>query len=98
MKKNKLFKQGRGELFKAFTKLRTPKEAEKFLIDILTPQELDDLVERWLIVRSLLLKKTQREVRDLLGIAISTVTRGARQIRYGTGGFQLLMKRLGIVK
>ena len=80
------------DLIKAFHKLKTPKQIEKFLLDICTPQELDQLVERLQIVTLLNQGLTQRQVRDKLGVSISTVTRGARQLKYGHGGFKFLLK------
>lgn len=85
----------RAELFKAFTLLKTPKEAEQFLIDILTPQELSAVIERWLLVKALRAGTPQRHIRDMLGVAIATITRGSRQLKYGSGGFERIMKRMG---
>lgn len=85
---------GRRELVRAFLKLKTSGEVEKFLEDILTPQEFEALVERWLLVKLLLEGKTQREVRDELGVAIATVTRGAKQLKYGSGGFEMAVRRI----
>ncbi|MDP2625268.1 MAG: YerC/YecD family TrpR-related protein [Candidatus Peregrinibacteria bacterium] len=95
MPSKKLFKTGRQELSQAFLEMKTSKEMDKFLEDLLTPQELETLVERWLLIKLLLDGKTQREVRDELGIGIATVTRGSKQLKYGTGGFEMAVKRVG---
>lgn len=94
MVSTKKIQDGRKELLRAFTQLKTSKDAERFLEDILTPQELNAVVERWMLIKLLIEGKTQREVRDELGIAIATVTRGARQLKYGTGGFKMALNRI----
>ncbi len=58
------------------------------LSDLLTPAEKKALGERWAIVKGLAGGQSQRDVRDAVGVSISTVSRGARQLRYGHGGFE----------
>lgn len=55
------------------------------LTDLLTPQEAETLLERVEILRLLNAGATQREVAAKLGISVTTVNRGARVIKYGTG-------------
>ncbi len=64
------------------------------LSDLLTPAEKKALTERWAIVKNLAAGSSQREVRDAVGVSISTVSRGARQLRYGHGGFELAFDTL----
>lgn len=82
------------ELFTVMTKMKNAKEAEKFLTDILTPQELESIAERWQIMKLLLEgKKSQREIQETLGTAVATITRGSRMMKYGTGGFEMMYRR-----
>lgn len=81
------------ELYRAFSKVRTPAEAEIFLEDILTPQELESLALRVQIIKQLMKGRSHREIAKLLGISISKVTRGSHVVQYGTGGFKLILKR-----
>ena len=55
------------------------------LADLLTPQEAEALAERADILRLLNAGLTQREAAAKLGISVTTVNRGARVIKYGTG-------------
>ena len=64
------------------------------LSDLLTPAEKKALSERWAIVKGLAGGRSQREVRDSVGVSISTVSRGARQLQYGHGGFELAFETL----
>lgn len=76
-----------------FLKLRTVPEVKQFLDDLLTPQELKILVERWEIVKGLAAGKSQREIRDELKTGIMTVTRGSAALKRGSGGFMMMLKR-----
>ena len=60
---------------------------ERLLDDLLTPAEVEALGERWAIVKLLSAGHSQRKVRDEVGVSITTVSRGSRQLKYGTGGF-----------
>ena len=63
-----------------------------FLQNILTPAELDEIAARLQIVK--LLKKgiSQRDVAEKLGVSIGTVSRGARELKYGAPGFKTVLK------
>ncbi len=83
------------ELYQVFSKIKNPAEAKDFLDDILTPQELESIAERWQIVKLLLEgKKSQREIQETLGTAVATITRGSRMIKYGNGGFEKMYKKM----
>lgn len=83
------------DLYKLFCAIETPHEAEVLLADILTPQELDSVAERWQEIQLLAKGMTQRDVAKKLNISISKVTRGSRMLQYGSGGFSLFLKKLG---
>jgi len=67
----------------------------EFLKDILTPAEFEALALRWQIVKKLNKGETHRSVAGDLGLGISTVTRGSRELRNKNGGFHLVLKKLG---
>lgn len=82
------------ELFELILNLKNYDEVESFISDILTPQELDAVAERWQIVKMLLEgKHSQRDIAEKLSVAIATVTRGNRQINYGNGGFKKIFEQ-----
>ena len=66
----------------------------RLLQDFLTPQELEDLVLRWEIIKLLHTGMPQREIAHQLGVAIGTVSRGARELKYGHNGFVQLLNTL----
>ena len=61
------------------------KDMAAVLDDLCTPQEIVELSERLHIFRKLKAGKTQRAIADDLGISVTTVTRGSRVLKYGTG-------------
>lgn len=82
------------EFYKLFASISSEKEAEKLLQDILTPQELSSVAERWQLVQMLHAGVPQREIAKKLGISISKITRGSREMQYGSGGFECFLKKL----
>lgn len=75
------------DLLRVLAAVQDPDIIERILDDLLTPAETRSVRERWAIVTRLAAGMTQREVRDEVGVAIATVSRGAQQLRYGNGGF-----------
>ena len=82
------------EMLELIGSARNKGELKELLSALLTPQEYGEIVKRWQIVRLLMKGATQRAVRDELNVSIATVTRGAREVRYGTGIFHRLYHRL----
>jgi len=86
-------KQHYKDLYQLMVAISSEREAKKLLEDILTPQELDSLAERWQIVQELEKGISQRDISKKLGVSISKVTRGSRVMQYGTGAFKQFLKR-----
>ncbi len=82
------------ELAGILSSISDEKQMGKLLQDFLTPQELEDLVLRWEIIKLLHQGLPQREIAKELGVAIGTVSRGARELKYGHNGFVQLLKSL----
>ena len=82
------------ELAPILTSITEAKQMSELLQDFLTPQELEDLVLRWEIIKLLHKGLPQREIAKELGVAIGTVSRGARELKYGHNGFVQLLKTL----
>ena len=83
-----------GDLLKVLALLRRDADIARLLSDLLTPQETEALTERWLIAERLSRGESQRVVADALGVSITTVSRGARSLKYGSGGFALALGTL----
>lgn len=80
------------ELVEIIVSLKRKDLTLAFLKNILTPAELDEIATRLQIVK--LLKKgiPQREIVKKLGVSIGTVSRGARELKYGEQGFNQILK------
>jgi len=84
------------ELVEVFSKIHGDKNfMHEFLLDILTPSEFETLALRWQLVKKLNKGETHRTVAGDLGLGISTVTRGSRELRNKNGGFHSMLKKLG---
>lgn len=82
------------DLLAVLAGLSNPQDIASLLSDLLTPQETEALTERWLIAERLSRGESQRAVADALGVSITTVSRGARSLKYGSGGFALALMML----
>ena len=82
------------QLYELFASVKDEKEAELLLQDILTPQELDSVAERWQLVQALASGMPQREIAKKLNISISKITRGSRMLQYGEGGFRHFLGKM----
>ena len=96
MKNKAKLKEYKKELIEIFLKAGENKNLmAEFLVDVLTPAEFDILALRWQIIKKLNKGETHRSIAGDLGLGISTVTRGSRELRNKKGGFHLILKKLG---
>ena len=84
------------ELSRILASITDEEQMGKLLQDFFTPQELEDLVLRWEIIKLLNTGMPQREIAKQLGVAIGTVSRGARELKYGHNGFVELLNKLEV--
>ena len=86
--------QYKKEIIEIFSKISGDRELMfEFLRDILTPSEFNNISLRWQIIKKLDKGETHREIAGDLGLGISTVTRGSRELRNKNGGFTLVLKK-----
>ncbi|MCF7844608.1 MAG: trp operon repressor [Kiritimatiellales bacterium] len=83
------------DLYELFASVENKSEAEKLLKDILTPQELASVAERWQLVQKLSADEPQRKISKDLNVSISKITRGSRMLKFGGGGFKYFLKKMG---
>ncbi len=77
-----------------FSKLENETEIFEFLSAILTPKELQNLEERAQIIRGILEKKSQRAIAQKTGASLATISRGSREIQFGSGILQKIFSRI----
>lgn len=79
------------DLLEVLATLQAPEDVSRVLQDLMSASEIQACRERWEIVKALDEGQTQREVRDRLGVSVTTVNRGNQQLKYGAGGFRLAL-------
>lgn len=82
------------ELCRVFLAVKNRGEWDALLHSLFTPAEYDEFARRWQVVSRLMAGKPHRLVSKQTRVGIGTVTRGAREIKYGSGILQKLHKRL----
>ncbi|MBQ7243808.1 MAG: hypothetical protein IJS52_06350 [Bacilli bacterium] len=81
------------ELFEEILKLESVEECEAFFADLCTITELDAMLQRVKSAKMLLDDKTFAEVSEATGISSATLARVSKAIKYGEGGYELILKR-----
>jgi TrpR-related protein YerC/YecD len=82
------------ELCEAIASLRSPDEVGRFLRDLCTMSELEAMAHRWQAARLLDEGLPYLEISKRTHASTTTVTRVAHWLRYGEGGYRLVLDRL----
>ena len=82
------------ELCAVLLALGNPQQARNFLNDLCTPTEVAALADRWHAARLLYQGLSQRDTASRTGVALGTVTRVARALKSGHGGYRALLQKL----
>jgi TrpR-related protein YerC/YecD len=80
-------------LAKTMLEIKDEKKMLKFLRDLCTLEELEEISNRWYIVRLLHKKMSYREIAKKTGVSTTTVTRIAHWLNHGEGGYQELVDK-----
>lgn len=86
------------ELCKTIANLKSKEEVSKFLLDLCTPAELSAMSDRWKAARLLRDGLSYREIYEKSGVSTATVTRVARCLTLGAGGYRLVLDRTNPMK
>ncbi len=81
-------------LFDAIVSLRTREDAAQFFRDLCTRRELEEMSQRWAVVRQLAGDRPYREIAAETGVSTATIVRINQWLRHGTGGYQAMLDRL----
>lgn len=73
--------QGLKEICEIISILKQPKEIEKFLSEILTENELKDVIDRWDILKMLSKNESQRNISKKLSVSLCKITRGSKILK-----------------
>jgi TrpR-related protein YerC/YecD len=83
------------DLARAVAAVRDEDEALRFLRDLCTIRELQEFGHRWQVARLLDEGFPYHEISERTGASSATISRVNQWLRYGRGGYRLLLDRLG---
>ncbi len=81
-------------LFDAFLGLETREDAERFVRDLCTLNEIRDMSQRWAVVRLLDAGMHYAQISRETGASTATITRIASWLHHGEGGYRDALDRL----
>lgn len=81
-------------LFEAILSLENEAQCERFLEDLCTIRELDDMADRLKVAKRLLNQETYEEISEKTKVSSATISRINRCIQYGSGGYQEIISKL----
>lgn len=81
------------QLLQAVILLNDVEEAQAFFSDLCTPSELTSMADRWQVVPLLQQGMPYRTIHEKTGVSVTTITRVARALTLGHGGYQLVFER-----
>jgi len=82
------------DLYEAILQLESVEECQKFFRDLCTEQELTAFNERFAVAMRLYNKESYRKIAKETGASTTTVTRVARWLKSGSGGYSLILDRI----
>ena len=81
------------ELYEAFVAVDNVADSERFLNDLCTAKELEQMAQRVRAAKLLLKGKTYAQVITETDISSATLSRVSRCIQYGEGGYAAVLKK-----
>lgn len=85
------------DLFEAILQLETLEECYRFFEDVCTIKEVQAIAQRLEVAKLLKANKTYNEIEDETGASTATISRINRSLNYGVDGYNLVLKKLGII-
>lgn len=85
-------------LFEAVLQLETLEECYRFFEDICTIKEIQAIAQRLEVAKLLKQNKTYNEIESETGASTATISRINRSLNYGVDGYNLVLKRLGLIE
>ncbi|HER43890.1 MAG TPA: transcriptional regulator [Candidatus Eisenbacteria bacterium] len=70
-------------LVKVFCSIDDPRTMKRFMREIFTPSELEDISKRWQVMELLRRGHSQRGIASMLGVSLCKITRGSKVLRRG---------------
>lgn len=84
--------------FEAILLLETMEECYRFFEDICTIKEIQAIAQRLEVAKLLKANKTYNEIEAETGASTATISRINRALNYGADGYNIVLKKLGIIE
>lgn len=84
--------------FEAILLLENREECYRFFEDICTIKEIQAISQRLEVAKLLKTNKTYNEIEAETGASTATISRINRALNYGSEGYNVVLKKLGIVE
>lgn len=81
------------ELYKVLASLKNEEEFRIFFADLCTNKEIEQMAQRLCGAQMLLDKKTYTQITATSDISSATLSRVSRCLQYGSGGYNILLRR-----
>ena len=94
MYESKLKSPDLDRLFAAILALKTPEECYMLFEDLCTISELGSISQRLKVAALLRDKHTCHDISQSTGASTATISRVNRCLNYGTGGYNMVLKRI----
>lgn len=78
------------EVLAAILKLDSPRQARRFLRDLLTADEIRMVAARWRVAKMLDAGKSYRQIEAQTGLSSRTIARISHWLQRGAGGYRLM--------
>ena len=80
-------------LIKAFMTLENEEECKAFLEDIMTTKEILDISQRFTVAKMLSEQAVYNKIAEETGASTATISRVAKCLNYGAGGYELVLQQ-----
>ena len=84
------------QLFEAILTLKTVDECYKFFEDLCTAPELKAMSQRLHVAKMLHARHVYNDIVTETGASTATISRVNRSLNYGSDGYRIIFKRLGL--
>ena len=81
-------------LFKAVLQLKSEEECRAFFDDLCTKNEIAAISQRLYVAKLLHEKHIYNDIVEMTGASTATISRTNRSLRSGSGGYDIVFKRL----
>lgn len=88
-----LIEAHREELFEAIQSAESIEDCRRFFEDLCTPSELRSMADRWRVAQLLESGVPYRSINEQTGVSTATITRVARAMTYGSGGYKNVLSK-----